>query len=271
MRRESKIFVACVAGSFLLTAAAFQWREYTYERDASLNTKSADFRPVMVRVEERTKEEVGAVNEAVFDATEEEVYEQEASEEGRGEAAGPGIEGDAEEPGTEPETTPETVEDEADDWCEGTQGPDRDAVLPEPCPLYSVNGSVLDPELQEYLYKRLSERGISHWMPIALAQAYQECSFDIYQVTNGLDCGLFQYRNLYWDEWCDRAGVAHSDIFDPYRQIDVYTTMVAKWIQDGCTESVVISNHNSGGWSYEIVPGYLHEVTRWFDYVTRIN
>lgn len=140
----------------------------------------------------------------------------------------------------------------------------------EEIPCYAVNGDLMPVEWQEYLYTKLTEKGIGYWMPIAMAQAYQESSFDAEQVTNGIDMGLFQYREPYFAEWEDRACVPHGDIFDPYHQIDVYTEMVRQWIESGQTESMVISNHNTGGWG-DYSQRYVDEVSRWFDTVIKTN
>lgn len=138
-------------------------------------------------------------------------------------------------------------------------------------PLYAVCGTVLDEDLQTYLYTRLKGFGIEWWMPYAIIQMYQESSFQVNQVTNGLDKGILQYRYLYWDEWCDRAGVERGDIFDPYKQIAVYTSMVKQWLDKGCSVAQTISNHNTGGWSNDYSQEYVDQVMRWEDRLTKVR
>lgn len=145
-----------------------------------------------------------------------------------------------------------------------------DSTEVESIPIYSVNGYIMPVEWQEHLYRQLDRYGIAYWMPIAICQAYQESGFDADQVTNGIDMGLYQYREPYFREWEDRAYVESGDIFDPYHQIDVYTSMVSQWLSEGQTESWVISNHNTGGWG-DYSQSYVDQVAQHFDTVYRIN
>ena len=131
-------------------------------------------------------------------------------------------------------------------------------VVREVTPLYSVNGAVLDIGVQEYLYQRLCERGISWFMPYAILMAYQESRFNIYALNqkNLMDSGLFQMRSIYWPEFCAEAGVPCGDIFDPYLQIDVLTFFMARRASWGKTVSEMISAHSQsdyGGYSQEYV------------------
>lgn len=103
-------------------------------------------------------------------------------------------------------------------------------------PLYEVEGQMLDPAIQEYLYTQLCNNGIEWFFPYALCIAYQESSFNIYaENKNGLDKGLFQFRITYWGE---------GDIFNPYTQIDVFTRLMVNRANMGCTVSDMISRHN---------------------------
>ena len=103
-------------------------------------------------------------------------------------------------------------------------------------PLYSVNGAILGEDIQEYLYRRLSEAGIGWFMPYAILIAYGESSFNIYaENPNGRDKGLFQYRVEYvpWMDWTN-----------PYAQIDYFTVQMANRANSGKTVSEMISAHN---------------------------
>lgn len=269
MKRESVIALALAAACFGLAWLTFEWRDGLMKENASVTVELADFRPLTVKAEERTVTETEPEIRLIFE--EEEELEQEAVEE---EDTGDDLAGGTDETLAEEEADAGTeTERETDPVAEEEQEavPVRDLPAGESFPVYAVAGHVLDEELQRYLYEKLTEKGIADWMPIAICQAYQESSFDQYQVTAGKDYGLFQYRLIYWDEWCDRAGVGRGDVFDARRQIDVYTAMVAKWIAEGRSESEVISAHNDGGWVRNIVPGYLNEVSRWFEHCVRIK
>lgn len=268
MKRESVIILALAAACFGLAWLAFEWRDGLMKEDASVTVELADFRPLTVKAEERTARETEPEIRLIF---EEEELEQEAVEE---EDTGDDLAGGTDETLAEEEAAAGTeTERETDPVAEEEQEavPVRDLPAGESFPVYAVAGHVLDEELQGYLYRRLAEKGIAHWMPIAICQAYQESSFDQYQVTAGRDYGLFQYRLIYWDEWCDRAGVGRGDVFDARRQIDVYTEMVRQWLSAGCSESRTISNHNTGGWDDQFAEGYYHEVSRWFEHCVRIK
>lgn len=103
-------------------------------------------------------------------------------------------------------------------------------------PLYAVNGAVLDPGIQEYLYTRLAESGIPWFMPYAVLIAYGESRFNtLAENPNGRDKGLFQYRVEYvpWINWQN-----------PYEQIDYFVAQMANRVNIGCTVSDMISRHN---------------------------
>lgn len=251
MRKESVFALAAFAVTVGLAVVTFEWRDSLMKEEPPVAIEKGGFRTFTIKAEE--------VAENATEAAETAQILTHTERESESETEATPVEAVTETEVVVTATEAETVQETEAETVEA------------PSPLYSVNGAVLDEDLQRHLWERLNGYGIGYWMPIALAQMYQECSYDIRQVTNGLDCGLLQYRNLYWDEWCDRAGVERGDIFDAYKQIDVYTAMVAKWISDGCTESIVISNHNSGAWTYDLVPGYVAEVSRWFDTIERVR
>ena len=103
--------------------------------------------------------------------------------------------------------------------------------------VYSVNGEVLNPELQAYLYQRLADHHIEWFMPYAVMMAYQESHFDCTAVnqSNLRDMGLFQFRINYYPG---------QDIFNPYEQIDIFTEQMANRANSGRTVSEMISAHN---------------------------
>ena len=103
--------------------------------------------------------------------------------------------------------------------------------------VYSVNGETLNPDIQSYLYQRLADHGIEWFMPYAVMVAYQESHFDYMAVnqSNGIDCGLFQFRAPYYEG---------QDIFNPYDQIDIFTEQMANRANAGLDVYEMISRHN---------------------------
>lgn len=103
--------------------------------------------------------------------------------------------------------------------------------------VYTVNGETLNPDIQAYLYQRLSDYQLEWFMPYAIMIAYQESKFDQYNVSDdGLDYGLLQFRKQFWD-W------SRGDIFDPYAQIDVFVELMANRANAGCDLYEMISRH----------------------------
>lgn len=129
-------------------------------------------------------------------------------------------------------------------------------------PLFSVNGDVLDPAIQNYLYSRLCQEGIGWFYYYSLLIAYQESNFDIYaQNKNGLDKGLFQYRITYWPG---------NNIFDPYEQIEVFVVQMRNRAFSGCDVYTMISRHNTSDWcGYNQV--YVDQVMQWEHTMIKIN
>lgn len=139
-------------------------------------------------------------------------------------------------------------------------------------PLYSVDGHVLNEDLQNFLYDCLDAKGCSWWYEYALCQAYQESRFNTGCVNprNLEDKGLFQYKERYWAATAAQYGYSYPDIFDPYVQIDVYTSQIA----DRCASRYgdpwyMLSDHYTGGYGYN--QGYVNDVTQWLYTMERLN
>lgn len=129
-------------------------------------------------------------------------------------------------------------------------------------PIYAVNGAVMSEDLQTYLYNRLTERGISWFMPYALANAYQESRFNIYaENPNGLDKGLFQYRITYYPG---------ANIFDPYEQIIIYCDQMANRLNSGCSVEDAISRHMMSDYG-PYNASYVQLIMSWFSVTVRIR
>lgn len=130
--------------------------------------------------------------------------------------------------------------------------------------LYSVNGEVLDKNLQTYLYNSLASKGIEWWFTYALCQMYQESRFNLYAINqqNHEDMGLFQYKNRFWAATASRYGRPGADIFDPYAQIDVYSAQIRDRLErNGWNNEKTISDHYTGEYGY--FPYYVQEVLKW--------
>lgn len=122
----------------------------------------------------------------------------------------------------------------------------RTLVETEPYfPLYMVDGDFLDEELQRFAYMTLQAAGIEWWMPYFMLTAYQESSFKVHDITDGLDYGLLQYRITYWEERAARYGFAGADIFDTKVQIQIYVRQTADRLASGCSVAETISRHKT--------------------------
>ena len=164
---------------------------------------------------------------------------------------------------TQPETVPETIPETVPETVLETQpAPPQTEAPPQVSPLYSVNGAIMSEDLQTFLYSRLTERGISWFMPYALANAYQESRFNIYaENPNGLDKGLFQYRITYYPG---------ANIFDPYEQIVIYCDQMANRLHSGCSVEDAISRHMMSDYG-PYNASYVQLIMSWFAATARIR
>lgn len=138
-------------------------------------------------------------------------------------------------------------------------------------PIYRCDGLVMDEDLQKFLYRCLMEHGIEYFFPYAISMACQESSFNIYDVTGGLDCGLFQYRKTYWAETCAKWGYPGADIFNPYIQIDIFVHQTARRLNElGCSVNETISRHYTSDWGTYNAK-YVSDVMKRFSRLERIN
>lgn len=125
-------------------------------------------------------------------------------------------------------------------------------------PIYTIGGELIDPDIQRKLYDALERHNISYWYEGALCQMYQESGGNptIVNSTNGVDMGLFQYREPFWD-------YSRGDIFDPEAQIELYAEETAARINAGLTVDEVISRHNTSDYVTEINLEYVGQVKQW--------
>lgn len=120
-------------------------------------------------------------------------------------------------------------------------------------PLYTINGELIDPVIQQKLHDALEKHGIAYWYEGALCQMYQESRGQQYAVNpnNGIDCGLFQYRSTYWNG---------GDIFDVDAQIERYASDMAARFNSGLSVDEAISRHNTSDYVTAVNWEYVNQV-----------
>ena len=129
-------------------------------------------------------------------------------------------------------------------------------------PLYTVEGHLLDPAIQEYLYQRLCEAGIGWFFEPSIWICYQESRFDVLaENPNGEDKGLLQYK-IKWVPWMDWR--------NPYVQIDYFVAQMANRANAGCDVMTMISRHKTSDYDpYD--PVYVAQVTQWQPYTVQVR
>ena len=110
--------------------------------------------------------------------------------------------------------------------------------------------------LEDVLMHELEALGIGYFYQYAWAQAMQESHWNPNAVSpSGMDKGLFQYREKYWDE----AG----SIMDPYVQISKYVRQVKARLDAGLSIEETISRHYTSDWVTDINWDYVNAVLSW--------
>ena len=139
-------------------------------------------------------------------------------------------------------------------------------------PVYSVNGSVLNEELQRYVYTLFQQFGVEEdKFPLWLAQIYQESRYNHRDISYGKFYGYCQLSVDYWDEWVRESGCWTSDLYnDPYANLYVGTwLMLGKYKQYGDWNTAIKMYYNSG--IEESNQKYLNDVSQWFPTVQQIK
>lgn len=136
---------------------------------------------------------------------------------------------------------------------------------------YTVNGASLDYGLQEWALECLTNYGHPEYFPFFLAQMYQESSYDIYQVTDGLDYGVCQLRITSHGWFKQMSGRYDWDLCNSvYDNIECGAFLMSRYLtkNDGNIE-LALSDYFSGEawWS----PEYVEQVSRWFPTLRQIN
>ncbi len=115
-----------------------------------------------------------------------------------------------------------------------TQAPTEAVIVPtapkaEGFVVYSIYGITPPAEWQRALYDELCARGVGWFYPYAICQIWQESRWNNYS-SNGVDVGLTQQKEIYWQGRAAYWGVAGASIFDPYAQIHVFAGMMAQYL-----------------------------------------
>lgn len=95
--------------------------------------------------------------------------------------------------------------------------------------VYTIHGQTPPIEWQRHLYNKLAERGYSWYMPYAVCQIWQESCWNQYS-TNGIDSGLTQQKEAYWEARSAHWGVPGASIWDVYAQLHVYACMMCHYL-----------------------------------------
>lgn len=131
--------------------------------------------------------------------------------------------------------------------------------------LYRIAGEEIDESIQVRLYKHLQEAGIPYWYEGALCQMFQESHGQQYAVNpnNGIDCGLYQYRSIYWTE--------PADIFDVDAQLRRYAADMAARFNSGLSVDEAISRHNTSDSVAAVNWEYVGQVRQWLSKMEAIR
>jgi len=141
-------------------------------------------------------------------------------------------------------------------------------------PHYSVNGSVLDLGLQDYIYTTLSNDGCEWMYTLVLCQAYQESRYNQesrnYHDDGTVDVGIMQIKSKYHQYLSNKYGVPGCDLYnDSYLNIYVGVNLLKDyWFQCWDINSA-LSAYNTGSID-QYNPDYVNQVRQWEPTVVRI-
>lgn len=141
-------------------------------------------------------------------------------------------------------------------------------------PHYSVNGSVLDLGLQDYIYTTLSSDGCEWMYTLVLCQAYQESRYNQesrnYHEDGTVDVGIMQIKSKYHQYLSNKYGVPGCDLYnDSYLNIYVGVNLLKDyWFQCWDINSA-LSAYNTGSVN-QYNPAYVNQVRQWEPTVVRI-
>lgn len=126
--------------------------------------------------------------------------------------------------------------------------------------IYRIAGELIDPDIQRTIYKALEAENLTDWYTGALAQCFQESRGDRFAVSkNGLDMGIFQYREPFWNYY------SNGDIFDPEAQAKLYAKEMARRFSSGLSVDEAISRHYTSDYHTEVDWEYVGQVKQWLN------
>ena len=169
----------------------------------------------------------------------------------------------------ETETTPASIEPKSEE--SGSEAPTETTEAPtvvtttaaSATPLFTVDGALLDPQLQEYAYNTLCTLGIGWYFPTFLCQMYQESRFNQAAVSAHGDYGLCQLKGIYHTYFCDLAGIHGADLInDPFANIHVGAFLMAYYFNQCNDVNTAISAYYTGSVN-EYSADYVAQVRQW--------
>lgn len=122
---------------------------------------------------------------------------------------------------------------------------------------YRIYGITPPIEWQRFLYDELAEKGHAWYMPYAMCQIFQESRWNQYS-TNGIDVGLTQQKEVYWQTRAAHWGVPGASIWDPYAQLHVYAGMMCQFLAQTGSVEWALSLYFWGNGDY--APKYIADV-----------
>ena len=142
---------------------------------------------------------------------------------------------------------------------------DRNAVH------YAVNGAILDYGLQEWALECLTKYGHPEYYPYFLAQMYQESSFEVDQITAGLDYGICQLRITSHDWFKDMSGRYDWDLCNSvYDNIECGAFLMSRYLtKRGGDIELALSDYISGEAWYDAP--YIQQVTQWYSTIQELE
>lgn len=189
---------------------------------------------------------------------------------------------EVENAGEEAERNPHDDTQNQSTWTEG-ETPETEAMgesdgetclfgSREDVQLYSVNGEILNPDLQRYLYSRLQEFNCEWFFRFSLCQIFQESQYDAHAISDdGEDMGLCQFKARYFPSVAQEAGLVEYDIMNPIDSIYVYTWLMCKYLNETEGDVAMSLSLYFSGYGGEYAFDYVRDVTRWFDTVEEIE
>ena len=137
--------------------------------------------------------------------------------------------------------------------------------------LYSVDGCILNPELQTYLFRCLQNLGCEWMYEVCLCQLYQESRFNARaENRNGLDKGIAQLRITYFPTFAEQAGLVEYDIFNPIDSIFVYAYLTARNLElSNYDVNMALSRYYTGNDTYSAE--YVQDVRKWADTIREVK